>query len=146
MNVEIREIQNDDCSAVCSLINSELGYPDVSERELSHRLNLMRKQGNHFVFIAAVNSEVVGFIGVVREIAFEFDGDYLRITALAVSKNYQGKGVGSALLERIEELAKENKISLIALNSGLNRLESHKFYENSGYSKKSYGFTKRISG
>ena len=67
-----------------------------------------------------------------------------KIIALAVSKEYRRKGIGTTLLKTAEQWAKENNIEVILLNSGLPRKDAHAFYESQGYFKKSYGFIKKI--
>lgn len=144
MNIKIREAQESDYAGICSLINNELGYSEVTLDSVSSRLNLMKENKSYHTFVAAVNNEIAGFIGTVEEIAFEFDNNYLRIIALAVSKPYQGQGIGSSLLNYAEEFANSNGISVLTLNSGLQRLKAHDFYEKNGYAKKSYGFSKTV--
>lgn len=143
-SVEIREICDKYYREVHSLINHELGYSDCDFYSLSKRLNLMKKQGNYYIFCAFVDNNLVGFVGTVQEIAFELDRDYLRIIGIAVSKSFQCNGVGTLLLKYIESFAKEKGFSVVALNSGLQRFDAHKFYEKNGFVKKSYGFTKTV--
>lgn len=86
----------------------------------------------------------MGFIGCVSYLAFELENEGIKIIALAVSKEYRRKGIGTELLKTAEQWAKENNIEVILLNSGLPREDAHTFYESQGYFKKSYGFIKRI--
>ena len=142
--MEIREICESDFSAICSLINNELGYPEVNLDGLITRIELMNQDENYNTFVALLNNKIVGFIGTFQGIAFESNGFYIRIIALAVSKENQNKGIGRSLVKHVENYAKEKGITAFALNSGLQRLNTHIFYENNGYIKKSYGFSKDI--
>ena len=45
----------------------------------------------------------------------------MRIIAVAVAHDFQNQGVGSILLQRAEDYAKSNNISVIAVNSGIKR-------------------------
>ena len=144
MNVKIREaIENDYCQ-ICSLINNELGYPDVIIDDLTMQMKKMDQDENYKTFVALLDDVIVGFVGTVQGIAFEVDSGYMRVIALAVSIDYQNKGVGTSLLKHVENFASSKEITNVALNSGFRRLEAHAFYENNGYSKKSYGFSKDI--
>lgn len=140
----IREVCSADYPAVCSLINNELGYPDVDITNLSSRIELMNQDDNYRAFVALLDERVVGFIGTVQGIAFEMNGFYMRIIALAVSHEHQNKGIGSSLLRHVEDYASTKGITAFAVNSGLQRLNTHIFYEHNGYIKKSYGFGKDI--
>ena len=84
----IREASECDYYYILSLINNELGYPDVTLEELRLKIARMKKSGNYFIFVALVDDETVGFIGVVQEMALEIQNDYFRIIELAVSKAY----------------------------------------------------------
>ena len=81
---------------------------------------------------------------IVPKFTFELENEGMKIIALAVSKEYRRKGIGTALLKTAEQWAKENNIEVILLNSGLPREDAHAFYESQGYFKKSYGFIKKI--
>jgi GNAT superfamily N-acetyltransferase len=44
-----------------------------------------------------------------------------------------GKGIGKALMKRIEEIGKEMDCHYIIFVSSMKRKESHRFYESLGY-------------
>lgn len=144
MDIKIREICKNDYDKIFSLINIELGYSDIDFNGLSKRLDLMKTQGKYHIFCAFSDNNLVGFLGAIQEIAFELENDYLRIIGIAVSKSLQCNGIGTLLLNHVENFAKLNGFSLVALNSGLQRFDAHKFYEKNGFIKKSYGFAKTI--
>lgn len=137
-----REYENKDISAIRDILERDLGY-HCSHDALTKRVNEMSKRENYQIFVACDNEEVVGFIGCVRYLAFELENEGMKIIALAVSRKYRRKGIGTELLKTAEQWAKENNIEVILLNSGLTRAEAHTFYESRGYIKKSYGFLKR---
>jgi len=103
----------------------------------------MELSDNHATFVATDNEQVVGFIGLLKYITYEVDG-YVRILTMAVSRRYQSNGIGSELLIHAEQYARNNNIATIMLTSNEKRLQTHKFYEQNGYVKKSYGFFKNI--
>jgi predicted N-acetyltransferase YhbS len=140
--MHIRTAVKADYSAICSLINLELGYTSVNIEDLTLRMELMSQDANYLTFVALINDEVVGFIGTVQGIAFEVNGIYLRIIAMAVAKPHQNKGIGRSLLKHVEDFADSKSITIFAVNSGLQRLSTHAFYENNGFTKASYGFGK----
>jgi len=144
MNINIREACSDDYISICSLVNNELGYPNVNIDDLTSRIELMNQDENYRTFVALLDDNVVGFIGMVQEIAFEISGSYMRINAFAVSKEHQNKGIGRALLKFAEDYANEKGITVFTLNIGFQRLNTHIFYERNGYIKKSFGFWKGV--
>ena len=138
-----RKYESKDISAIRDILENDLGY-NCELDKLNDRIDEMLKRGNYQIFVACDGDKVVGYIGCVSYLAFELDNEGMKIIALAVSKEYRRKGIGTKLLKTAEQWAKENNIEVILLNSGLLRLDAHVFYESQGYIKKSYGFIKRM--
>ena len=138
-----RKYERKDISAIRDILENDLGY-NCELDKLNNRIDEMLKRGNYQIFVACDGDKVVGYIGCVSYLAFELDNEDMKIIALAVSKEYRRKGIGTELLKTAEQWAKENNIEVILLNSGLPREDAHRFYESQGYFKKSYGFIKRI--
>lgn len=138
-----RKYISTDISYIRNILENDLGY-NCELYKLNKRIDEMIKRGNYQIFVACDDDKVVGFIGCVSYLAFELDNEGMKIIALAVSKEYRRKGIGTELLKTAEYWAKENSIEVVLLNSGLQRADAHAFYETQGYLKKSYGFIKRI--
>ncbi len=138
-----REFDRDDICGICELINRELGY-NVAEKDLALRIKQMQDDKNYCIFVAENNNEVIAFIGVHIGLAFEYSGKIARIIAFAVKKEYQRQGVGTKLLQTTESYLNENHVELIAVNSGIHRVEAHRFYEKQGFYKKGHSFAKTI--
>ncbi len=138
-----RKYISTDISYIRNILENDLGY-NCELYKLNKRIDEMIKRGNYQIFVACDDDKVVGFIGCVSYLAFELDNEGMKIIALAVSKEYRRKGIGTELLKTAEYWAKENSIEVVLLNSGLQRADAHAFYETQGYFKKSYGFIKRI--
>lgn len=136
-----REFEQTDISAICELINCELGY-SVTVNDLAIRINQMQKDKNYRIFVAADDNKVIAFIGLHIGLAFEFSSKVMRIIALAVKMEYQKQGIGEKLLQIAENYGAENKTAIIAVNSRLHRAGAHKFYEKQGFYKKGYSFAK----
>lgn len=78
-----------------------------------------------FCFIE--NNVILGrIVGIVH-------WDYIQIELFFVSEEARGKGVGLSLLSKVEELAKENKVSYILLETM--SFNAPKFYENRGFER-----------
>lgn len=138
-----RKYESDDISAIRDILENYLGY-NCELESLKNRVDEMMKRGNYQIFVACDGDKVVGYIGCVNYLAFELENEGMKIIALAVSKDYRRKGIGTTLLKTAEQCAKENNIEVVLLNSGLPRSDAHSFYESQGYLKKSFGFIKRI--
>ena len=142
--ISIHEADEQDFPAVCKLMKNELGYPELDEIEAIKRLECFRHNEDWATFVAIIDCDIVGFIGVTKGMAYTIDGYYAQIMALAVSENARRCGVGTALVKRAEEWGGSHGISEIIVSSNERRLDAHAFYENLGYQlyKKSFMFSK----
>ncbi len=86
----------------------------------------------------------VGFVTGVRVLAVGLPRGYLKINGLAVLPAYQGRGIGRALMEAMEQWGKEQGLSHVLLNSGVKREAAHGFYRHLGYDRDSWCFDKRL--
>lgn len=146
MNVTVRSAAEGDIPAILLLVETALGYPQDEPQAAALRLGRILHSPDYTTLVAVQGGAVLGFLGMMRALAYEFEGEYFRIVALAVQKQAQRRGVGSLLLERAERLAQERRAALLIVNSGLSRLPAHAFYEKHGFPKKGYGFSKKLDG
>lgn len=144
MDIEIREIRENDYSDIVLLWNNELGSRTVTTENISERFERMNKDENYKTFVALFENKVVGCITVVQTMALEYETGYLKINGFAVKEKYQKKGIGTKLLKHTENYAKDRGLSYLILNSGFQRTEAHEFYESKGFDKLSYCFTKKV--
>jgi GNAT superfamily N-acetyltransferase len=68
-------------------------------------------------------------------------GRFVWVCDLVTDTNIRSKGYGEKLLTYVHEWAKENKYESVALSSGLQRTDAHRFYEDKlNYDRVSYVF------
>lgn len=142
--IHIREAESQDFPTVFSLMKNELGYPDLNETDALKRLEHFKQSKDWETFVALIDGEIVGFIGTMKGIAYNIEGYYSEIVALAVSEKTRRGGVGTALVKKAEEWALQNGVHEVGLHSNMKRLDAHLFYEKIGYVKKSYRFYKKL--
>lgn len=141
--VKIRKYQSKDFAKIHSFMKTELGY-SVSKSKLQTRIKQMCKHKEYNIFVAIEHHQVVGFIGVHTHLVFENPGKIMRIIALAVSQKHQKIGIGANLVAKAEQYAKKKHISILMVNSGINRTDAHQFYQKQGFFQKGYSFCKKI--
>jgi GNAT superfamily N-acetyltransferase len=139
----IRKIELKDAGELCKICSEEMGYecaPALVKSKIE-KLDLKREA----VFVAEEESQLLGFIHVERYEVLYFES-MANILGLAVKKDFQKQGLGKALLLAAEKWAQENGIHLMRLNSGINRIDAHGFYEHLGYvsEKEQKRFLKRL--
>jgi len=90
------------------------------------------------------NGNTVAYAGFAAQLNLYY-GAHIWVYDLVTDKARRGCGYGKLLLSYIEKYAKDNFLSCVALSSGLQREDAHKFYENSmDYQKTSYVFKKLL--
>jgi GNAT superfamily N-acetyltransferase len=89
-------------------------------------------------------NQMVSCIGFMPMITLYY-GRFVWVCDLVTDQNVRSKGYGKALLSFVESWGKENGYQNIALSSGLQRIDAHRFYENKvNYEKVSYVFKKKL--
>lgn len=72
-------------------------------------------------------------------------GRYVYVFDLVTKSSERSVGYGASLLNYIEELAVQRECDVVALSSGLERIDAHRFYETKmGYEKVSFVFKKEL--
>ncbi len=103
----------------------------------------MKKEG-YKMFALYVDEEVVAVAGVIK-LTNLYYGKHVWVNDLVTDINKRSNKYGQSLLSFINEWAKENCCDVVALSSGLQRVEAHKFYElKMGFHKTSYVFKKQL--
>lgn len=143
--MQTRRFEREDILAITHLM-TQLGYPSTSA-QLSSRFEKLVNLPNYHIFIAELEGEVVGFVGFMKQWAFEFDDPYVRVLALVVDEKHRRKNIGQCLMQEVENWARNNSCVAVTLNSGnrKERITAHQFYEQLGYAVKSTGFFKNLT-
>ena len=145
--VKIRQATTSDIPAMNELFRKDLGYAEC-------RLEIVEKQfagldnSREAVFVAEAeddSSHIAGVIHVEKYNVLYFP-TMANILGIAVSADFRRQGIGSALLKRAEEWAREIGASSMRLNSGESRKQAHEFYRALGYidDKKQLRFIKEL--
>lgn len=143
MDIVIQEIKPENYAEVVHLWNYELGNKNVSVENITELFK--RMDDNYKTYVTLYEKSAVGFITTVKVLAAGFPEGYLKINGLAVLQEWQGRGIGTALINHVEKYARENKLSHILLASGFKRIKAHEFYEHRGFDKNSFSFSKELA-
>ncbi len=141
--LSIRRATAHDIAAITELVN-QLGYHTEVEK-VAKRMAKIEASEYYETLVSETGGKVVGFIGLCQCHAYEYDGDYVRIIAMAVSEQYRGQGIGTELLLAAEQWAEQKGAVSLAVNSGTKRERAHKFYTDHGYRVKGYSFFKSLN-
>ena len=144
----LRDLKTTDVEAICVINKEALGY-SFSLEETSSQLDKLSQDSHHYLlgFEDSTSHDLLGYVHAeVYESLYSKAG--FNILALAVLPQRQGKGIGKALLEGLEQETKRRGYEFIRLNSADHRLGAHVFYEKVGYTcdKMQKRFIKLIKG
>ena len=147
-NVTIRESTYDDITSLLELLY-ELGRPKPqkdNELETFTKLlkNYMNEDDKKILVAQIENSKIVGMISMIFLSRLNQNTLEMYVPELIVLPNYHSKGIGKKLINFSIELGKEKKCHRMRLESGNQRIESHKFYEHLGFENSSIFFTKNL--
>ena len=87
------------------------------------------KNDNSLYFVAKNKNEILGFIGITKNI------DFVEILNVVVKKDFRNKGIGNQLLQKIIEVAKEMKMHEIYLEVNEKNDNAIKLYEKNNFKK-----------
>jgi ribosomal protein S18 acetylase RimI-like enzyme len=147
-NITIRESTYDDIPSLLELLD-ELGRPKPQkDNDLENFTALLKnymQEDDKKILVAQIdNSKIIGMISMVFLSRLNQNTSEMYVPELIVSQNYHSKGIGKKLLNFSIKLGKEKKCHRIRLESGNQRIESHKFYKHLGFEDSSIFFTKNL--
>ncbi len=129
--MRIRNFKKEDARKVSNLTRkclSEVNSKDYPKSviEFMHKhftpAKLIQYSKERNVFVAAENEKILGTASLKDD----------NISTVFVNPNIHGKGIGSKLMDRVEDLAKKNGYKTAKLSSSLTSFE---FYKHRGYKK-----------
>jgi GNAT superfamily N-acetyltransferase len=93
--------------------------------------------------VAIVGSSVAG-LTVFRVLEKTFTGRELYCDDLVTDEKQRSTGVGHALIEYMERVGRDRQCDVLALDSGTQRQQAHKFYFREGLPITAFHFTKKL--
>lgn len=119
----------------------ELGY-DTSQTTMRSQLGRYADSTNAVVLVALVRGELVGLVSGYLIPTLHQPGSIGRITALVVAEKVRSRGIGSKLIQELENWFLRSECLRFEVTSGEHRGDAHRFYESLGYVPSSRRFLK----
>jgi GNAT superfamily N-acetyltransferase len=94
--------------------------------------------------VVATEGDAVLGLAVWRATENTSAGQYMYIDDLVTDEAHRSKGVGRALLARCEELAVAMGCVKLVLDSGVQRIDAHRFYFRERFAIHAFNFSKRL--
>jgi GNAT superfamily N-acetyltransferase len=142
MKMEIREAVTEEEWEQAYELLIEL-RTDLSKEEFTYLLKDMRKEG-YKVFCLYEGKNLVSLAGVIIRTNF-YAKRHMFVYDLVTTSSDRSKGYGKKLLQFVEQWGKDQGCGTVGLDSGLQRKDAHRFYEEvMDYRKSSYAFRKNL--
>jgi GNAT superfamily N-acetyltransferase len=142
-DLHIRQASIEDAAPLAELV-SALGYP-TTPIEMKERLAALTTRQDYATPVACWDDKIVGLAGAFLHLAIEHNRPVARLTGLVVHEDWQGRGVGTLLMQHLEEWAQQRGAVTITLTSANHRHGAHEFYRHIGYDQTGVRFTKRLA-
>jgi GNAT superfamily N-acetyltransferase len=128
----VRPIEQADLAAATGLLE-QLGYP-MSPVEANRRLTIVGAAHGHRVWVADDGGQVVGLLHAFFRPALDKPPEVV-VQALVVDAARRSQRIGEQLMHVAEQWARDGGSATVSLYSGVQRAETHRFYERLGYAK-----------
>lgn len=119
--------------------------PDIFVNETRETLELLMKDVNTKLFVAANDAQFIGYIALNIHPALHVNGLECVVRELYVRDEYQGKGVGAVIVAYAERYAKKRGCKRMSLATKWDDEKQKDFYESLGFSRRCDFAIKKIS-
>ncbi len=92
----------------------------------------------------ATEGDAVRGLALWRLIENTYEGRRLYVEDLVTDQAHRSRGVGKTLLDYLERRAQASECDVLALDSGTQRVDAHRFYFREGLSIPAFCFRKRL--
>lgn len=141
---EIRRCRSEDFEDLLPLFR-ELWPDKPTNRSALRRIYKQELASKSGAYLCVVKQRrIVGFGSLKIKNSLWLEGSLAHIDELVVKSEYRGKGVGAALLRRLEMLAEHRGCRRVELDSASHRKLAHKFYEDRGFENRAFLFSKPL--
>ncbi len=118
---------------------------DTFVKETRETLELLMKDPNTKLFVAANDTEFVGYVALNIHPALHVNGLECVVRELYVKDEYQGKGTGAIIMAYAERYAKKRGCKRMSLATKWDDEKQKTFYESIGFSRRCDFVIKKIS-
>jgi PhnO protein len=87
------------------------------------------------------NNGIIGFITCKSQWLLHHEGQVCEIQEMIVTKDFQGKGIGKELVEKVKKVVLAWGVKSLEVSSNKRRKEAHQFYQKIGFKNSHEKFT-----
>lgn len=117
--------------------------PHLSFLEFKEIFEESQRADGYQIAAIEIQGEIVAVMGY-RYLSDFVRGRHLYIDDLVSSENLRSKGLGAELLKYAEEIALKSNCKTLRLCTGIENERGMTFYEQNGWTKRAYAYTKNL--
>ena len=140
--LDLRNASPADADDVAALLQA-LGYPCDTD-DAMERIAVILDNDRQALVLARHAGAVCGLVALDFMYYLPLGTTTCRITAMVVTPEAQGRGVGRQLLRDAERRARTGGAARLEITSGSQRIDAHAFYRACGYSDGTVRFVKTL--
>ena len=142
MTTSIREAEIQDIPQIINLLR-ELGYNLEDTKDFRTSWDNIVQSPQMGILVAVTENKISGYLAYSLKPQLRLTGFSMEIDELSVSSSFRNYGIGSKLIEKVKNIAKENSIKRIILATNRDR-ESYMrgFYQKNGFIEKNSAWMK----
>jgi GNAT superfamily N-acetyltransferase len=127
--MRIRKLKKEDVTEVSKIIRRclrEVNSKDYPKKVITSLCDfftpalIIKNMGDRTMYVAVEHNKVIGTASLKDD----------KVFTVFVNPDYHGRGVGSKLMDKVEELARDKRYKILKVPSGLSSVE---FYKHRGY-------------
>ncbi|MGE5626636.1 MAG: GNAT family N-acetyltransferase [Solirubrobacterales bacterium] len=142
--MEMRNATVGDFELAFDYIKKLWTYNTYDKELIREVYNNVLASDNDFAFFIIDEEKPKGFCHGTFFNTFWLSGLTCYIASIITNQEERKKGYGRKMMDHVKNLATEKGCKGIILDSGLPRLDAHRFYENYGFEKCSYCFELKL--
>src|SRR5688500_3205490 len=144
MELLIRDVSTRDFDQIFGLLkqlwaDKELDYEGM-KKMFDHNL----RAEDHFYIVACYGPQIVGFCSLTVKHNLWMQDFLGNVDEMIVEESYRGQAIGKRLMQRITEIALQQKCKRLELESSFHREQAHEFYKELGFEKRAFLFSKPL--
>lgn len=146
--MEITKAIIEDVPALCVLINSlfiqEAEFKPNHEVQARSLVAVINDSEIGDIIVAREGGKIIGMVSILYTVSTALGGRVALFEDMIVSSEVRGAGVGSKLIERSIEFAKEKGCKRITLLTDYDNERAHRFYQRHGFNRSSMVAFRRL--
>jgi len=144
MTIAIRKARNEDAEIIVAIIKSMYDNPEIISPITSDYVYDYLKSTNDFLLVAEIEEKIVGLLAYSLRNDLWHAAKCCYIEALAVKKEYRGKGIGTELLKYVLECGKREKFAEVSLTVGKENQRAQELYKKIGLDEEDISLAKHL--